>query len=323
MAGTSCGKSEPGTTPQAPTENGASSSDTTPPSITDVLASDITDTTATITWTTDEPATSQVEYGKAADYGLTTPLHENLVTSHSVALSGLEPNTTYHFRVKSKDASDNLTVPSDYTFTTTKPTRQVSGLVSTDTTWTSDYLYVVTENVAVEQGVTLTIEPGTLVKFDSGCKLQVAGTLKAEGTSQDRISFTADTSNSTDWSGIELIWNANPEEGSVIAYVLIEHAAISVNNHQLSLLQHNVIRGGGISTKHTGGFDISHNHLIDSYIYSWCGPQVIAYNQITDCQYAMDITLGDNQEVFIQYNTLDCEGGIGISGSRSGSYEMP
>jgi len=285
LAGTSCGKSEPGTTPQAPTENGASSSDTTPPSITDVLASDITDTTATITWTTDEPATSQVE--------------------------------------KSKDASDNLTVPSDYTFTTTKPTRQVSGLVSTDTTWTSDYLYVVTENVAVEQGVTLTIEPGTLVKFDSGCKLQVAGTLKAEGTSQDRISFTADTSNSTDWSGIELIWNANPEEGSVIAYVLIEHAAISVNNHQLSLLQHNVIRGGGISTKHTGGFDISHNHLIDSYIYSWCGPQVIAYNQITDCQYAMDITLGDNQEVFIQYNTLDCEGGIGISGSRSGSYEMP
>ncbi len=118
IGGISCGKSEPGTTPQTPTENGDSSPDNTPPSITNISASDITETSATITWATDEPATSQVEYGETADYGLSTTLDEELVTSHSVSLSGLEPNTIYHFRVKSKDEAGNEAASEDKTFTT-------------------------------------------------------------------------------------------------------------------------------------------------------------------------------------------------------------
>ncbi|RLC68604.1 MAG: hypothetical protein DRI26_09970, partial [Chloroflexi bacterium] len=80
--------------------------------------SDITISEATISWVTDEPATSQVEYGETEAYGLVTPLDETLTTTHSVTLTGLDPATTYHFRVKSKDAAGNLAASKDCTFTT-------------------------------------------------------------------------------------------------------------------------------------------------------------------------------------------------------------
>jgi beta-lactamase superfamily II metal-dependent hydrolase len=92
--------------------------DTTPPVISQVTASSITAFSCVITWTTDEPATSQVEYGTATDYSSTTIVDGNLITNHSVSLSGLTDNTTYHYCVKSKDAANNEAASSDYTFTT-------------------------------------------------------------------------------------------------------------------------------------------------------------------------------------------------------------
>jgi len=75
-------------------------------------------TGATITWTTNEPATSQVEYGPTDEYGSTSILDASLVTSHSVDLTGLKAGRTYHYRVMSKDAADNDAVSADATFTT-------------------------------------------------------------------------------------------------------------------------------------------------------------------------------------------------------------
>src|SRR5262249_43380840 len=61
---------------------------------------------------------SQVDYGTTVSYGSSSPLNPALVTSHSVALSGLTPSTLYHYRVRSRDASGGLTVSSDFTFRT-------------------------------------------------------------------------------------------------------------------------------------------------------------------------------------------------------------
>src|SRR5207249_3747652 len=82
-----------------------------------VQASGITGTTATITWTTDEPADSQVEYGPTASYGSTTALDATRTTAHSQALTGLTTNTPYHYRVRSRDAAGNLATSADATFT--------------------------------------------------------------------------------------------------------------------------------------------------------------------------------------------------------------
>jgi hypothetical protein len=91
--------------------------DTTPPSITNVLHSGITYTGATISWTTNELSDSLVEYGTTPSYG-STALDSSMVLSHSVTLSGLNPSTTYHYRVKSWDAAGNMGVSSDDVFTT-------------------------------------------------------------------------------------------------------------------------------------------------------------------------------------------------------------
>ncbi len=74
-------------------------------------------TTAVITWTTDEPATSLVEYGTSPSYGLSSPLNSDFKTSHSVTLTGLTGSTAYNFRVISEDASGNSTSSADNTFT--------------------------------------------------------------------------------------------------------------------------------------------------------------------------------------------------------------
>jgi len=90
--------------------------DTTPPVISNVSTTNITSNSAVITWTTDESATSQVEYGSTTSYGNTTALDSSLVVSHSTALSGLSSNTTYHYKVISQDSSGNSADSIDYTF---------------------------------------------------------------------------------------------------------------------------------------------------------------------------------------------------------------
>ncbi len=92
--------------------------DSNPPVVTNVSASSLTQISALITWTTNENADSQVEFGTSSSYGQSTTVDTNLVTSHSVGLGSLAPGTTYHYRVKSKDAAGNLTVGTDRTFKT-------------------------------------------------------------------------------------------------------------------------------------------------------------------------------------------------------------
>ena len=92
--------------------------DTTGPVISNVAASNVTSVGTTITWTTNEAATSQVDYGTTIAYGSSTALSTTLVTSHSRALSGLQPSTLYHYRVRSADGANNLTLSGDQTVTT-------------------------------------------------------------------------------------------------------------------------------------------------------------------------------------------------------------
>jgi hypothetical protein len=92
--------------------------DFTGPVISAVNASNITLSSATITWATNETADTQVEYGLTTAYGSSTTLNASLVTSHSQGIRGLSPSILYHYRVRSKDTFANITVSVDHTFTT-------------------------------------------------------------------------------------------------------------------------------------------------------------------------------------------------------------
>lgn len=93
--------------------------DTTAPVITSVSSLPAVD--VTITWISDEEASSQLNYGLTSSYGTSTTETDTSprVTSHSVSLSGLAVCTTYHYRVVSTDAQSNTYTGEDATFTTT------------------------------------------------------------------------------------------------------------------------------------------------------------------------------------------------------------
>ena len=75
-------------------------------------------TSAKITWTTNVPADSQVEYGRTNDYGSNSLLDTTLVTRHSVNLTGLNRGTTYHYRVYSRNGAGIRAVSADFIFKT-------------------------------------------------------------------------------------------------------------------------------------------------------------------------------------------------------------
>jgi hypothetical protein len=101
--------------------------DTTKPAITFPIDPVVSTTSATIAWHTDELSSSQVEYGTDTTYGSVEPAQPADdptsgqflgVIDHIVDLTGLQADTTYNYRVKSKDAAGNESVSADKTFTT-------------------------------------------------------------------------------------------------------------------------------------------------------------------------------------------------------------
>jgi len=90
----------------------------TGPTISGVGASSITTSAATIGWTTDVGATSQVEYGTTTTYGTLTTLNSSMATTHSVQLTGLATNTLYHQRVHSKNSGGVESISGDFAFQT-------------------------------------------------------------------------------------------------------------------------------------------------------------------------------------------------------------
>jgi hypothetical protein len=95
--------------------------DTKAPVITNVSAAHESETRTLITWVTNEPSTGQVEYGETTDYGFVVTSNEDMTTTHTIILTGLEPNTTYHYRVKSKDKAGNEALSVGYAFITPMP----------------------------------------------------------------------------------------------------------------------------------------------------------------------------------------------------------
>ncbi|MHC4474132.1 MAG: cytochrome c3 family protein [Planctomycetota bacterium] len=97
--------------------------DKRPPSISEVEVGPVVKRIfleATITWQTDEPSSSWVEYGFSDQYGQRTPEDSTLVKYHEVNVYELEGGKDCHFRVRSQDIFGNESVSEDMVFNTGK-----------------------------------------------------------------------------------------------------------------------------------------------------------------------------------------------------------
>jgi len=88
-----------------------------PLTITSVQASNINANSAVVTWQTNNPASSRVDYGTTTSYGSFVSDGTN-VKNHSLTLNGLTNNTTYHFKTSSTDIFGDTSTGADSTFTT-------------------------------------------------------------------------------------------------------------------------------------------------------------------------------------------------------------
>ena len=264
--------------------------DTVPPVILEVRVTNVTESGATIAWATNEPATSQVEYGRTSGYGLRTPPHENLVTSHSMTLYDLEPNTTYHFRTRSEDAAGTEGMSGDYAFTTARTATKVGGILSSNNRWTeANSPYEIVETIQIPEGITLTIEPDVTVTMPgSGDMFLLHGTLVAHGTATSKITF--DGGNNSNF------FNA---KGS--------------KSNTLLSLEYCVIKDGisfwpPSGHEQYGSFILRYSEVINltSYSYIWYPGQsvYIEYNRFKNTG-GFSVGHSGNVKVYIRYNLFD------------------
>jgi hypothetical protein len=106
-----------------------------------------------------------------------------------------------------------LTLMMVFSFTTVISQTKVSGGIYSNTTWTlAKSPYLMTNNIVVFPGATLTIEPGVIVRVmesksvGSPYYLETRGSIVMVGTSSSPITFRADSATKTvgAWSGIKI-----------------------------------------------------------------------------------------------------------------------
>ncbi|WP_394838744.1 hypothetical protein LVJ94_17785 [Pendulispora rubella] len=103
----------------------------------------------------------------------------------------------------------------------TKPTVELIGEVTTNTTLTADKFWLLKGVVFVRNGATLTIEKGTTIKGENASKgilvIQPGGKIMAEGTANEPILFTSQLPEGArkagDWGGVIILGNARVNRG--------------------------------------------------------------------------------------------------------------
>jgi parallel beta-helix repeat protein len=165
----------------------------------------------------------------------------------------------------------------------------VTGFIAVDTVWspTTCDPYTATGSVIVQSGVTLTIEAGTTIKFNSLKALTVQGTLIARGTAGSPITFTSNIGTAKgDWGYIHFAdssadatfdGNGAYTGGSILQYATVEYgggASVSENGAvrieaSSPYLDHNTIRNNktdGVHVWSSGAPRLTDNIVSDNGI---------------------------------------------------------
>ena len=180
--------------------------------------------------------------------------------------------------IKLNSSSSNTTIDRNTITNNSYNGIEVSGTINTNCTWKSiDKPYIVTDNITIPEGITLTIMPNVIIKFLSYKGLTVNGTLKVRGTSEKNVYLTSikddtiggDTNNDLnatkplpgDWDRIYL---TSKSEFNLIEYTIIRYGGkyySSGNKNRLSQLcietSSLTLTNCSINNSIAGGIDIS------------------------------------------------------------------
>lgn len=140
-------------------------------------------------------------------------------------------------RLVLKATCDNIAEELAHEFTITVENGvEIGGMITENTTLYPGVHYIVTKALAVPEGVTLTIKPGTVLKFKDGLGLSVAsqGHIVAHGTPDSLIHFTK-TDLGNYWSGMNILSN------DVLSYCRIENIELSSSQLNRTKLENSIL----------------------------------------------------------------------------------
>jgi hypothetical protein len=173
-------------------------------------------------------------------------------------------------------------------FTTVQAATKVNGVINLDTTWTkANSPYNLTSSITVASGVTLTIEPGTVVQLNKNHQHKTA-TLRARGKTNDPISFTGgkpistggwkittgDNAYSIVFSSSSTNWSQQTQSGCIIENAVISNLVINGGSPKISnSFLGNIDIWGGTP-------EISNNTIVGG-IGVYAGSALIANNTIS------------------------------------------
>ena len=185
--------------------------------------------------------------------------------------------------------------------------QNVSGAIAANTTWSPANIYVLTGDVTVNTGVTLVIQPGTVIKAKTQARLLISGTLTSDGTAVNPIYFTS-------WNDDSLCGDTNGD-GTTTTPAVSDWGYIEFTSgsNDISSLSRAVLRYGGLgySTSPSGVIiltdaspnlaylSMEHNHR--NAVQLWTG----GWNTVTlgssTVVYLLvgDITVNSNQTMTI------------------------
>lgn len=179
---------------------------------------------------------------------------------------------------------------------------EISGTISNNTTLTStNSPYIVTDNITINSGITLTVETGVNLKFNSGKYIQVYGTLTANSAT-----FTANES-TTDgfWTGIYVGYEWNSDIGQV-----------TLNNCSVEYAKSLYVRKGQLTLTNNTSINNFSNSGVDIYTD---GTLLIDHTSIQNCSYpvyfrgngtwsageGLVLTGNDNDYIFLHFRDIN------------------
>ncbi|MCD4820318.1 MAG: right-handed parallel beta-helix repeat-containing protein [Candidatus Cloacimonetes bacterium] len=262
-------------------------------------------------------------YGIYSYYATGVPLISNCI---------IQNNGSYAIRVFA-DNLKNITGTMNITGNTNNSIFVDGGTVYTGTWQNHNVPYIIGGNVTVNNAETLTIEEGSILKFETNCQLQVLGTLVANATESYPITFTSNqaTPNSGDWRYI--YFNA-ADAGSVLNYCNISYGGSNGGNIYISNSGSNVtISNCNIDESGSSGINVysastpfityctiensatygiyssyaTGNPLINNCIIQNNGSYAIrvSANNLNNITGIMDITENTNNSIFADAGTVN------------------
>ena len=225
-------------------------------------------------------------------------------------------NTPYNHPIPFKvqlSASDGYSLNLDFTLSVRSGIEQVPGGTTyiADETWTSDKSYVLLGNVIIDPGVTLTIQPGTMIKVNAGSWLRVDGTLLADGTEDQPIVFTTNSEDNSKWAGLRFTDNSGEavfdENGDYASGSILRHVDLSYAETGVSMLG---------KVPYIADSQFSHNNTaVNSGTWDTQGGSLyLERNKIDSNSIGIQINGGN---AYIAQNTITNNSGNAIHGSGS------